>query len=320
MDKASELQIYSRIVMPLTLLALVLVIFDHVALERVPMAACRADQVGSLYPADRPQFIPKRNTMTLFACHDDGDPYSHCSRVRVPTALHYDRDCKHGNEMIGWFFNTELRLVDLKKSFGSTTVIHGVDLEVRDGKFVVFVGPSGCGKSTLLQTIAGLDEATSGDILIGWRSVTGVPASDRGLAMVFQSYALYPHMSVYDNMAFALENMGLKRSEIDLRVRWAAQVLCLEDLLNRKPKGMSGGQRQRVAIGRAIVRDPKIFLFDEPLSNLDAELRVATRRELARGLHWFAADELHARPGFRTRRHSNREARSHIVGTYAEHG
>jgi multiple sugar transport system ATP-binding protein len=175
----------------------------------------------------------------------------------------------------------ELKLVDLRKSYGSTTVIHGVDLEVRDGEFVVFVGPSGCGKSTLLRIIAGLDEATSGDILIDGRSVRGVPASDRGLAMVFQSYALYPHMRVYDNMAFALENMGLKRPEIDRRVRRAAQMLRLEDLLDRKPKAMSGGQRQRVAIGRAIVRDPKIFLFDEPLSNLDAELRVATRRELA---------------------------------------
>jgi multiple sugar transport system ATP-binding protein len=175
----------------------------------------------------------------------------------------------------------ELKLVDVRKSYGSTTVIHGVDLEVKDGEFVVFVGPSGCGKSTLLRIIAGLDEATSGDILIDGRSVTRMAAADRGLAMVFQSYALYPHMSVYANMAFALENMGLKRSEIDVRVRRAAQMLRIDDLLDRKPKAMSGGQRQRVAIGRAIVRDPKIFLFDEPLSNLDAELRVATRRELA---------------------------------------
>ena len=175
----------------------------------------------------------------------------------------------------------EFKLVNLRKSYGSTTVIHGVDLEVKDGEFVVFVGPSGCGKSTLPRIIAGLDEATSGDILIDGCSVTGIPASDRGLAMVFQSYALYPHMSVYANMAFALENMGLKRSEIDIRVRRAAQILRLEDLLDRKSRAMSGGRRQRVAIGRAIVRDPKIFLSDALLSNLDTELRVATRRELA---------------------------------------
>ena len=146
---------------------------------------------------------------------------------------------------------------------------------------MVFVGPSGCGKSTLLRIIAGLEQVSGGDILIDGQSVTNVPASDRGLAMVFQSYALYPHMSVYKNMAFALENMGLSRSEIDQRVRRAAEMLRLTDYLDRKPKALSGGQRQRVAIGRAIVRDPKIFLFDEPLSNLDAELRVATRKELA---------------------------------------
>ena len=145
----------------------------------------------------------------------------------------------------------------------------------------MFVGPSGCGKSTLLRIIAGLEQVTGGDIRIDGQSVTNVPASDRGLAMVFQSYALYPHMSVYKNMAFALENMGLGRSEVDKRVRRAADMLQLTAYLDRKPRALSGGQRQRVAIGRAIVRDPKIFLFDEPLSNLDAELRVATRKELA---------------------------------------
>jgi multiple sugar transport system ATP-binding protein len=175
----------------------------------------------------------------------------------------------------------DLKLTDIKKSYGAATIIHGVDLAIADGEFVVFVGPSGCGKSTLLRIIAGLEQVSGGEIQIDGQSVTNVPASDRGLAMVFQSYALYPHMSVYKNMAFALENMALSRSEIDQRVRRAAQMLQLTDYLDRKPKALSGGQRQRVAIGRAIVRDPKIFLFDEPLSNLDAELRVATRKELA---------------------------------------
>jgi multiple sugar transport system ATP-binding protein len=177
-----------------------------------------------------------------------------------------------------------LALQSVTKSFGSLQIIHGIDLEVGDREFVVFVGPSGCGKSTLLRLIAGLEQPTSGDIVMDGRNVTHVPASDRGLAMVFQSYALYPHMSVYKNMAFGLENAGLPRAEIDQRVTRAASMLRLDDYLDRKPKALSGGQRQRVAIGRAIVRDPKIFLFDEPLSNLDAELRVAMRKELA-GLH-----------------------------------
>ena len=177
-----------------------------------------------------------------------------------------------------------LTLSAVRKAYGATTVLHGIDLDVTDGEFVVFVGPSGCGKSTLLRSIAGLEEITSGAISIDGQDVTNLPASERGLAMVFQSYALYPHMSVYANMAFALENMGFKRDEIDRRVKRAAAMLRLSDYLERRPKALSGGQRQRVAIGRAIVRDPKIFLFDEPLSNLDAELRVATRKELA-GLH-----------------------------------
>ncbi|WP_186420170.1 sn-glycerol-3-phosphate ABC transporter ATP-binding protein UgpC [Bosea sp. CS1GBMeth4] len=174
-----------------------------------------------------------------------------------------------------------LSLSGVRKAYGATTVLHGIDLDVADGEFVVFVGPSGCGKSTLLRSIAGLESITGGTIAIDGADVTGLPASERGLAMVFQSYALYPHMSVYANMAFALENMGFKRDEIDRRVKRAAAMLRLTDYLERKPKALSGGQRQRVAIGRAIVRDPKIFLFDEPLSNLDAELRVATRKELA---------------------------------------
>ena len=175
----------------------------------------------------------------------------------------------------------DLKLVGATKSFGSVDVLHGISLDVKDGEFVVFVGPSGCGKSTLLRVIAGLETVTDGDVFIDGARVTHVPASDRGLAMVFQSYALYPQMSVRKNMAFALENMGLKRAEIEARVDRAARMLRLSEYLERKPKALSGGQRQRVAIGRAIVRDPKVFLFDEPLSNLDAELRVATRKELA---------------------------------------
>ena len=176
----------------------------------------------------------------------------------------------------------ELSLKNIHKSFGDTKVIHGVDLEVEAGEFTVFVGPSGCGKSTLLRMIAGLEGVTSGSVAIGGTEVTHSDPSDRGVTMVFQSYALYPHMSVYDNMAFSLKMNGAGAAEIDSRVRKAADVLGLHDLLERKPKALSGGQRQRVAIGRSIVREPKIFLFDEPLSNLDAELRVQMRLEIAK--------------------------------------
>jgi len=176
----------------------------------------------------------------------------------------------------------ELRRVD--KAFGETRIIHGVDLAVDDGEFVVFVGPSGCGKSTLLRLVAGLETATAGDILIDGERVNEVAASARGCAMVFQSYALYPHMSVFDNMAFGLQNMRVARDVIDAKVKAAATLLRLGELLQRKPTQLSGGQRQRVAIGRAIVREPKLFLFDEPLSNLDAELRVSMRAEI-RDLH-----------------------------------
>ena len=176
---------------------------------------------------------------------------------------------------------TAIRLNKVCKAFGDTEVIHGVDLSIESGEFVVFVGPSGCGKSTLLRIIAGLEETTSGTVEIDGRTVNHVSASDRGLAMVFQSYALYPHMSVYQNMAFGLENARFPRSEIDRRVREAAGLLQIVELLDRRPKALSGGQRQRVAIGRAIVRNPKAFLFDEPLSNLDAELRVTMRKEIA---------------------------------------
>jgi multiple sugar transport system ATP-binding protein len=175
----------------------------------------------------------------------------------------------------------DVRLTGVTKSFGSTEVLKGIDLEIADGEFVVFVGPSGCGKSTLLRTIAGLEEATQGDIAIGGRTVNDLSPSDRGIAMVFQSYALYPHMSVYENMAFGLKLAKLDKAEIDRRVRGAAETLNITELLDRKPKALSGGQRQRVAIGRAIVREPQVFLFDEPLSNLDAALRVRMRYEFA---------------------------------------
>ncbi len=176
----------------------------------------------------------------------------------------------------------EVELAGLRKSFGSVEIIKGVDLNIRQGEFVVFVGPSGCGKSTLLRLIAGLEDITSGTLKIGGAVVNDVPPSKRGIAMVFQSYALYPHMSVYNNMAFGMKLARASREEIDRTVRGAAEILQLTPLLDRLPRQLSGGQRQRVAIGRAIVRNPQVFLFDEPLSNLDAALRVATRIEIAK--------------------------------------
>jgi len=176
-----------------------------------------------------------------------------------------------------------LALQQIRKTYdGGAEVIKGVDLEVRDGEFMVFVGPSGCGKSTLLRMIAGLEEITDGTLSIGDRVVNDVSPSERGVAMVFQSYALYPHMTVGENMGFALKMAGRPKAEIAAAVGRAAEILQIGALLDRKPKALSGGQRQRVAIGRAIVRQPKVFLFDEPLSNLDAALRVQMRTELAR--------------------------------------
>jgi alpha-glucoside transport system ATP-binding protein len=177
---------------------------------------------------------------------------------------------------------TGLVLKDIRKSYGAVDVLHGIDLEIAEGEFIVFVGPSGCGKSTLLRMIAGLESITGGEMTIGGRVVNEVPPSRRGIAMVFQSYALYPHMTVYDNMAFGMRIARESKQEIDRRVRACAASLQLTQYLDRLPKALSGGQRQRVAIGRAICRDPKVFLFDEPLSNLDAALRVATRIEIAR--------------------------------------
>lgn len=176
---------------------------------------------------------------------------------------------------------TGLTLKNIKKSYGKTEVLHGIDLEIKLGEFVVFVGPSGCGKSTLLRMIAGLEDITGGDLSIEGHNVNDIPSAMRGIAMVFQSYALYPHMTVYDNMAFAMRIAKENKATIDKRVMSAAEMLQLTDYLYRLPKALSGGQRQRVAIGRAIVRNPKVFLFDEPLSNLDASLRVQTRIEIA---------------------------------------
>ncbi len=172
----------------------------------------------------------------------------------------------------------------VKKRFGGTEVIHGVDVAVEDGEFVVLVGPSGCGKTTLLRMIAGLEEISDGEIAIGGRVVNGVAPKERDIAMVFQNYALYPHMTVFDNMAFSLRLAKAAPKEMRERVAKAAHILGLEALLDRYPRQLSGGQRQRVAMGRAIVRDPQVFLFDEPLSNLDAKLRVAMRAEI-RELH-----------------------------------
>lgn len=178
-----------------------------------------------------------------------------------------------------------IRLSNVFKRFHDTQVINKVDLEIKNGEFCVFIGPSGCGKSTLLRMIAGLETITSGEISIGNKVVNHLAPADRGVAMVFQSYALYPHMTIYDNMAFNLKLAKTKPAEIERRVMNAAKILQLEPLLQRLPKALSGGQRQRVAIGRAIVRAPDVFLFDEPLSNLDASLRVATRVEIAKLHH-----------------------------------
>ena len=174
----------------------------------------------------------------------------------------------------------EVKIRNLFKSYGNTEVIHGLDVDIEDGEFVVLVGPSGCGKSTLLRMIAGLEGISSGDIMIGKSIVNNLPPSQRDIAMVFQNYALYPHKTVNDNMAFSLKMKGLSKNDISNRVNQAAEILGLTPYLKRYPRALSGGQRQRVAMGRAIVRDPQVFLFDEPLSNLDAKLRVQMRAEI----------------------------------------
>ncbi|QFY62687.1 sn-glycerol-3-phosphate ABC transporter ATP-binding protein UgpC (plasmid) [Rhizobium grahamii] len=177
---------------------------------------------------------------------------------------------------------SELTLKNVVKRFGALEIIHGANLEVKDGEFVVFVGPSGCGKSTLLRMIAGLEDISDGEINIGGKIVNDVEPADRGIAMVFQSYALYPHMTVEENLSFGLRMNGNPKEDTNKRVKHAANILRINELMHRRPKQLSGGQRQRVAIGRAIVREPQVFLFDEPLSNLDAELRVQMRVEISR--------------------------------------
>src|SRR6185437_11095108 len=178
----------------------------------------------------------------------------------------------------------QVTLRKVVKKYDEVAAVRGVDLDIADKEFIVLVGPSGCGKSTTLRMIAGLEEISGGDIAIGGDIVNDVPPKDRDIAMVFQNYALYPHMNVYENMSFGLKLKRTPRQEIERRVKQAAQILDITELLDRKPKQLSGGQRQRVAMGRAIVRDPKLFLFDEPLSNLDAKLRVSMRSEI-KALH-----------------------------------
>ena len=178
----------------------------------------------------------------------------------------------------------DVSLRDIYKSFGHNEVIHGISCDIQDGEFIVILGPSGCGKSTVLRMIAGLEEITKGDIAINGKVVNQLEPADRDIAMVFQNYALYPHMTVFKNMAYGLKIRRMPKAEIEERVQRAAEILELTDFLNRKPRQLSGGQRQRVAMGRCIVREPKVFLFDEPLSNLDAKLRVQMRLEL-RNLH-----------------------------------
>ena len=175
---------------------------------------------------------------------------------------------------------TAVSINNVQKAYGSVQVISGINVDIADGEFVVLVGPSGCGKSTLLRMIAGLEEISAGEVRIGDRVVNDVSAKDRDIAMVFQSYALYPHMTVFDNMAFSLKLKGIAKAEREARINKAAEILGLTPMLKRFPKQLSGGQRQRVAMGRAIVRNPQVFLFDEPLSNLDAKLRVEMRSEI----------------------------------------
>ncbi|MEO1551770.1 MAG: ATP-binding cassette domain-containing protein, partial [Pseudomonadota bacterium] len=173
-----------------------------------------------------------------------------------------------------------VKIQDIRKSYGSVEVLHGLNIDITDGEFVALVGPSGCGKSTLLRMIAGLEPINGGTIAIGERVVNNLPPSERDIAMVFQTYALYPHKSVAENMGFALKVANVQKAEIARRVKEAAEILSLTEYLDRKPRHLSGGQRQRVAMGRAIVRDPQVFLFDEPLSNLDAKLRIQMRTEI----------------------------------------
>ena len=266
-------------------------------------------QCAVLYPhaRQRDAAVPVQHERRTGACRPAGWPVEYARR---PWLYERDQERRGGTAGLGRSFRaprligrnemTGLVLKDIRKTYGQVKVLHGIDLTIEVGEFIVFVGPSGCGKSTLLRMIAGLEDITSGEMIIDGQVVNNVPPSKRGIAMVFQSYALYPHMTVYDNMAFGMRIAGESKDEIDRRVKNAADILQLTPYLDRLPKALSGGQRQRVAIGRAICRDPKVFLFDEPLSNLDAALRVATRIEIAKlnEIHARHDDDLcHPRPG-----------------------
>ena len=291
MDSASEWRIFWRIVLPLSLPALsVLAILSVIwrwndflwpLIVLISDPAKHTIQLGlTQYAGEFDQDFHYILAMTVGVADPD-----HVGLYLAAT-LHHHWHRHNRFEMTQMPHALELK--NIKKSFGAVDVIHGIDLDIPDGEFVVFVGPSGCGKSTLLRLIAGLDDPTSGDISLQGKRVNSVPASERGLSMVFQSYALYPHMSVRANLSFGLENVRMPRDEIKRRVDDAAALLQIDQLMDRRPGQLSGGQRQRVAIGRAIVREPVIFLFDEPLSNLDAELRLQMRVEIS---------ELHASLG-----------------------
>src|SRR5215204_4755338 len=246
-----------------------------------PGRSCAACSAEAASPATTPlSESPSTRPITL-ACTRPQPPYpTKPMRMRFPAdqpAVSMLPFRPRGNEDVAG-----LSLRSVKKSFGEVAVVHGVDLDIADREFVVFVGPSGCGKSTLLRMIAGLEDITAGEIAIDGRVVNELDPKDRDIAMVFQDYALYPHMTVFENMAFSLRYRGIDRQEIRRRVDEAARILDIEPYIARMPRQLSGGQRQRVAMGRAIVRDPKVFLFDEPLSNLDAKLRVQMRTEIKR--------------------------------------
>src|SRR5207302_2018304 len=247
----------------------------HLRVEPVPLAVARDYRRVDVYGGDRHQAHDPRRRCAHRVERRHGDRHARPAAAGRGRRAHAEvvrqRSGRDGEMM------ARVLLRDVRKSYAGMQIIHGVSIDVADGEFVVIVGPSGCGKSTLLRMVAGLETIGSGEIAIGERVVNELEPKDRDIAMVFQNYALYPHMSVFGNMAYGLKIRGLSKSEIAARVGRAADILQLDRLLDRKPRALSGGQRQRVAMGRAIVRDPQVFLFDEPLSNLDAKLRVQMR-------------------------------------------
>ena len=252
----------------------------HLRLEPVPVAIAGDDAGGHVHRGDRHQaHDPRRRRLgRLESGHGHGHARARAAGAGGAADAALVRQGTGGHGEVDSMAKLELR--NVRKSFGSLEIIKGVSIDIADGEFVVIVGPSGCGKSTLLRMVAGLEAITSGEILIGERVVNNLEPKDRDIAMVFQNYALYPHMSVRQNMAYGLKIRGFAKDDIETRVQRAAKILELGDLLSRKPRELSGGQRQRVAMGRAIVREPSVFLFDEPLSNLDAKLRVQMRLEI----------------------------------------